>query len=345
MTTSESSGPASGRARAAQVARRALPVLAGALIALGVVAAPLGVMAAHARQLLVHTDTFVATFAPLAREPEVQDAVVAAVTAAFHETVDLPGLLAGAVEGLEGLPLPGPVTDALGELDAAVLTAQVDETVRKVVESEGFATLWEGSLRAAHAGIGGALGTDGPVSVDRAGVVRLELGAVIAEVRSRLIDSGWYLAWLIPEVDRSVVVAEVAALGPVVRVAERVSAAGTWLPMVAVAALAGGVLLAPRRRTALTVAATGVTVGMGLLAGGLVIGRGQVVAAVAEAGTRLTEPTTRALYDVATAAASGTALGVGTVAAVVAVGAWLAGRGERTRAVFVSRDGGAGGAA
>ena len=316
--------------------------MSGALIVVGVVAAPLGVVAAHARQLLVHTDTFVATFAPLARDPDVQAVVIDAVTTAFHDAVDLPGLVDGAVDGLAGLPLPGGVTDALGAVDGEAVRARIDSTVRQVVESDAFAALWERSLRASHAGAGAVLGTGGPVSVDQGGVVRLELGPVIAEVRARLIDSGLVIAWLIPAVDHSIVLTEIPVLGAITRVVARVAAAGTWLPVVAVVALAAGVAPARRRRLALAGAAGGVALGMGLLAAGLVIGRDQVVAAVTDSATHLTGPATRALYDAATTAASGTAVTVGALAAAVAGGAWLAARGGRPWA-GISRADGAGG--
>ena len=322
--------------------RRSASVLAGVLITMGLVTAPLGVVAVHARQQLLHTDTFVTAYAPLAHDPDLQDLVVAEVTAAFAGT-DLAALVERAADGVAGLPLPEGAADALRGLDEADLTARVESLAREVVASDTFAAVWEQSLRASHAGVRSVLGGDTVVSVDDLGVVRLELGPVVAEVRQRLIDSGWWIAWLIPEVTASLSVTEVAALGSFVRTAKRIDAAGTWLPVVAVAALAAGVGIARRRRLALLLAAGGVAVVMGLLAAGVVVGRGAVVSAVTDAGMRLTEPATRALYDAATTAASGTALVMGLVAAAVAGGAWFAGSGGREEGVRPG--GGAGGGA
>lgn len=321
--------------------RRAASVLAGLLIVTGLVAAPLAVVAAHARQQLVHTDTFVAAYAPLARDPEIQALVVAAVTDAFART-DLAALVERATDGVTGLPLPDGATEALGSLDEAALTARVEELAREVVASDTFATLWERSLRGSHGGIRAVLDGTSVVSVDELGTVRLELGPVVEEIRRRLIDSGWWIAWLIPQVGPVLTVTEVPALGALVRTAGRIETAGTWLPVATVVALAVGVGIARRRRSALVLGAAGVALGMGLLAAGVVVGRGAVVAAVADAQTRLTEPATRALYEAATTAASGTALTVGVVAAVVAAGAGLAGR-DRLPWAGLSRAGGAGG--
>lgn len=322
-------------------ARRAASVLAGVLIVGGLVTAPLAVVAAHARQQLVHTDTFVAAYAPLARDPEVQALVVAAVTDAFTRT-DLAALVERATDGMTGLPLPDGAAELLGDLDEAALTARVETMAREVVASDTFATLWERSLRGSHGGIRAVLEGDSVVSVDDLGTVRLELGPVVEEVRRRLVDSGWWIAWLIPQVDLALTVTEIPALGAFVRTAGRIDTAGTWLPVVTVVALAVGVGIARRRRSALVLAAAGVALGMGLLAAGVVVGRGAVVAAVTDSRMRLTEPATRAIYDAATAASSGTALTVGVVAAVVAAGAGLAGR-DRLPWAGLSRAGGAGG--
>ena len=65
-----------------------------ALISIGALLAPAAVIANWTRIELTNTDEFVATFSPLAKDPEVQAFVIAQTTTAIKNNVDIPGLTA-----------------------------------------------------------------------------------------------------------------------------------------------------------------------------------------------------------------------------------------------------------
>ncbi|WP_244632526.1 hypothetical protein [Microbacterium sp. Se63.02b] len=64
-------------------------IVAAIVLALAVLMAPIAAMGTWARLQLVDSDRFVATFAPLADDPDVQDFVSAQVSTAIHEQIDL----------------------------------------------------------------------------------------------------------------------------------------------------------------------------------------------------------------------------------------------------------------
>src|ERR687897_1930966 len=76
------------------------------LVVVGLLLAPVAVISAWARLELVDTERFVATFAPLAEEPAVQDYITEQATAAIEEQVDIPGLTKDVFDGIKSLDLP-----------------------------------------------------------------------------------------------------------------------------------------------------------------------------------------------------------------------------------------------
>ena len=78
-------------------------MLAAVLIVLGCLMAPLAVVSGWAKSTLTDTDTFVATYAPLARNPEVQGFVVDQATAAINQNVDIEQYIADVIDGIKAL--------------------------------------------------------------------------------------------------------------------------------------------------------------------------------------------------------------------------------------------------
>src|SRR3954469_20148290 len=76
-------------------------VLAAFLIILGCLMAPLAVVTGWAKSTLTDTDTFVATYAPLARDPAVQSFVVDEVTATIDQRVDLEQYISQILDGIK----------------------------------------------------------------------------------------------------------------------------------------------------------------------------------------------------------------------------------------------------
>src|SRR5215212_4629044 len=78
-------------------------VLAAVLILLGCLMAPLAVVSGWAKSTLTDTDAFVATYAPLAHNPEVQSFVVDQAAAAIDKNVNLEQYIDDAIDGIKAL--------------------------------------------------------------------------------------------------------------------------------------------------------------------------------------------------------------------------------------------------
>lgn len=76
--------------------RRVRSLVAILLVVVGCVLAPLGVVAAWTADTVGDTDRYVKTVAPLASDPDIQNAVANRVTSAVMDHLDLTALLSGA---------------------------------------------------------------------------------------------------------------------------------------------------------------------------------------------------------------------------------------------------------
>eukprot|EP00918_Siedleckia_nematoides_P090001 GHVU01197840.1.p3 GENE.GHVU01197840.1~~GHVU01197840.1.p3 ORF type:complete len:292 (-),score=51.03 GHVU01197840.1:671-1483(-) len=130
---------------------------------------------------------------------------------------------------------------------------------------------------------------DSAISISAEGGLVLNLRPIIAEVRDRLVASGLTLAERIPDIDRTIVLAQSDSLRQAQMGYNLVVAVGTWIPFVALLLLAGGVLIAVHRRA--TTLRTGIALGalMLLLWAGIAIGRviviGQLSPSIVSVGT------------------------------------------------------------
>ena len=227
-----------------------------ALIVIGSLLVPVAAVATWARNALFDTDAFVATYAPLARDPEVQAYVTDQVVGAIEQQVDIDALVADLMDGIAELVQDRPrVTLALRALQqpaAAGVHSAIDRAISEVVSSEAFASVWESALRASHTALLRALQGDpqAALTITDQGI-GLQLGPIVEQVKTNLVNRGFSLAASIPPVDKTIVLVPSTELQNV-QLAYRVTVAlAAWLPWVALAMLAGGVLLARRRTTAL----------------------------------------------------------------------------------------------
>src|SRR4051794_3669023 len=122
------------------------------LVLLAVVA-PLAVVATWAHDQVSDTDRWVATVAPLADEPAVQDAVSARLTQEIVSRIDVRAITTEAVDALEERGLPTTVATnlrALGTPLAQGVESFVAERVDNLVQSDEFADAWTAANREAH---------------------------------------------------------------------------------------------------------------------------------------------------------------------------------------------------
>ncbi len=300
---------------------------AGALAALGLLLLPAAVMAHWATTQLAQTERFVQALAPLADDPAVQDRIIAEVTALVDDQVDIDAVTADLLAGLgEALEL-GPRARAALELISAPIAAGVRslvaDVVAEVVRSDAFSAAWERSVTLLHSqGIRLLAGSpDSLLALDRDGTLRLPLGPIVADVRDALIEQGVPFAAAIPDVERSIVIAEVPNLA-LARVIFQVGmTVGLWLPWITAALLTAAVLVAPRRPATLRTVgliALGVAVA---LAVGFSLARTAIAAYVGPESSALAA----AVFDAMTASALATVVGLVALSTLVVAIGWYAG--------------------
>ncbi|WP_327317075.1 hypothetical protein [Streptomyces sp. NBC_01235] len=239
------------------------------LIILASLLSLLAVVAVWANSIVRDTDRYVSTVAPLASDPDVQQAVTTRVTNVVLKQIDVDALVAelSRAAAQKGVPpkaaslinnLSGPINSGLKEL--------VSSTVMKVVSSSAFEKAWTNANRRAHSAVDKALtGTGGGAVQLKDNQVAIDVGPIVAQVKQRLVDSGLAVAAKIPEVHTDFVVVEGKDVGKIKSYLRVLQIVGNWLPVIAVLIAAGGVFLATHRRRALIGAAIGVFLAMVLL--------------------------------------------------------------------------------
>jgi hypothetical protein len=329
---SDVDGQAPGRAGRG----RGWTALASVLIVLGCLLAPLAVVSGWAKSTLSDTDSFVATYAPLARDPEVQTYVVDQVTAVINQNVDIDQLTSDVLDGIKALgtrPAASAALDALKEPASQGLQTVIRNGVTGFVTSDAFAQSWERSLRTSHSQLVAILTNDPQalVAAQSDGTIGIQLGPIVEDVKRALIARGLAIAARIPAVNRTIPIAlsdQIATAQTGYRI---IVAVGSWLPWVALLFLAAGVLVARRRSVALVFAALGLSLAALVLMLGLTVGR--IVLQTSIPSATIPANVLTIFYDTATAAMRDTAIATLVLALSVAVVGWLGGPFRRSRSL------------
>lgn len=228
--------------------RRAISAL---LVVLAAVLTPIALTSVWTRDVVTDTDSYVSATAPLAEQPAVQRAIEDRVARAVVQQLAIgrrTQVFAQAI-GSAGLQQ---FLEEQGATTATAVRAFVRDAVRSavasVVESDAFPPLWKAANRAMHRQLVEVLSSD-----VGSRTVTLDLRSIAAEVFSALDDQGLP----VPSADAlprqaTFQLANSSDLDRA-RVAYRgVDAAGLALPVLALLAIAGALLLSTsRRRTAL----------------------------------------------------------------------------------------------
>lgn len=258
--------------------RRLRSWTAVALIAIGALLAPLGLVAHWAQRTLTDTDRYLATVAPLADDPQVQSAIISRTVTAVMSNVDVSAVTTELQDFLVQQGAPDRLTERIPLLDAP-LTSGVQTLVTKVVtrfvESDAFTSLWTQVNRTAQTQIVAVLNGDPNtvIQLDDDGYLSLQLGPIIDIVKTQLVDAGLGIASAIPDVNPTVPVAQADSLAQLRTAYNILDTLGDWLPWIALLFLAAGVLVSTRRMRATVVAALSLVAGMALLAIGLAVGK------------------------------------------------------------------------
>lgn len=266
-----------------------------AIIAVGLLVGA-SVVATWVHGLVTDTDRYVAAVGPLADDSAVQEAVSAHVTQIVLDELDLQAHARNTVGALTEEPrVPGRAVD-LAETQAVegaqAVERRIGETVSDVVASPAFADLWREANRRAHSQLGAVLtGTHTVVQIS-GDTVQVDVGAIMAAVRDRLLDQEFTPAEDLPASATSMVVIQSEHVETVQGAFDLLSSVARWLPVAAIAAVAVALSVARRRRRALTAVAASIGLAMMVILLGLVVGRGIYLDAL---DSRIADP------DIATA--------------------------------------------
>jgi hypothetical protein len=257
---------------------RGLSVLSAVMIVVALVLAPLSVASVWADRIVSNTDQYVKTTQPLINNPGVQAALTDQVTAAVLDNIDVQGVVKATLGAVASQPrVPSSVAAALPGLEGALVSGIenfVHDQVAKVIASPEFAAVWDAVNRAAHSRVVQILSGTGKGIITTANdAVTLNLAPIVDQVKTALVDRGFTLAQNIPTVDRSFVLMESSSLTKAQTLYQALDAIGIWLPLIAIALLVGGVLLARDRRAALLRSGLGLAGAMVLLGVGLAVFR------------------------------------------------------------------------
>jgi hypothetical protein len=303
-------------------------LLATMLILIGAILAPAAVVASWAKLVLTDTDRFVAAYAPLVDDPDIQSYLTDETLTVINQQVDVPELTSDAIDGMISLGTGPAATDALTLLKgpaASGIQSLIESGVSNFVSSQAFADVWATALRVSHTQFVALMenDSDGVVAIGNDGTIGIQLGPIVEAVKTALLAQGIELASQIPAVDRTVVVAQSDAL-PSIQVAYALAvAAGVWLPWISLLFLAVGVVVARRRSVALIWAAVALALAMVLTLAAIMVGN-LLILSSAGPGVLPSDVAT-VLYDSLSDDMRITSIAVLVLALVVAAVAWLAG--------------------
>ncbi|MBC7441049.1 MAG: hypothetical protein H7311_00735 [Ramlibacter sp.] len=298
------------------------------LITVGVLLAPVAVVAHWTENVVADTDAFVATVSPLVDDPAFQAYLVDQIVSVVDEKVDVQAVTKDLFDGLSSLNLPPRAQDALTLLEAPAVRgveSLICSAAERVVRSDAFAQVWDQALRLSQTQIIAALqgDTSSALVISDTGEVGIQLGPIIAEVKKQLVAQGFGLASNIPEIDRIIPIAQSDALVQARTAYQLLNVLGSALPWVSLLLIAAGVIVARRRARTLIWAGLALGVSMALLAAGISVGRILFVNAVSPGN--LPAGLAGTVYDTLVPLVYATALSVGLAAVTVAVVAYLAG--------------------
>ncbi|MFK0257883.1 hypothetical protein [Streptomyces sp. NPDC090445] len=331
---------ANGAARGSPAGRIVQSAVSAVVLVLTCILVPVSVLTVWVHDIVLDTDRYVATMAPLAKNEAVQAAAVHRATEAVAVRVDARAVTDDVADWLESQGLPPRAADAVRGLAPQVDSA-IDGAVTKVatrfVESDQFADVWTGANRVAHTAVVHALTGQGRGAVGVSdGTVTLNIGTLVEQIKGALVNAGLSPASKIPEVHKQMVLFHSEELGKIRNAARLLDVLGNWLPVITVLLGAGGVLLARHRRRALAWTALGAAFACLITAIGLVIGRryyldhlpAQVQSPAAAAAIFDT-----VVHFLRVSLRTTIALGI-----VVALGAYLVGPGRLPKAVRAGSD-------
>ncbi|WP_084105016.1 hypothetical protein [Demequina sp. NBRC 110056] len=306
---------------------RGRAAVAVTLIVIGALVAPLATVAAFTARQLSDTDVFVDTLAPLADEPAVQQLIIDEAATAIDEALDTDALVADLLDSIideDERPRLAVASERLGPLLADQARTATRSALTRVVESDAFPAIWEQALQLTHVQMVGVLEADeeGAVTIDDSGVVAIQLQPIIAQLKPALVDAGFSLADSIPEVDATIVVAEIPQIAQARLGYALLLTIAQVLPWIAIGLLVIGVAMHPRSSRAVVLAGTLVLIEGALLGSAIALGGSVAAAFIA---SQVPTAATMVVYQALTAEVAAVMLAYVVIGVVAIIAGLLAG--------------------
>jgi hypothetical protein len=285
------------------------------LVVLACLLAVVSVVVVFARNQLLNTDAYVSTMAPLATDPAIQTQVATRVSQELIARTNLNRQVKSALPDKAGF-LATPIT-------SQVQNATYSITL-KLVQSPKFEQLWIAANRASHKQLVAVLtgSSNGAVST-KDGKITVDLSKVEATVKQNLDAKGITVFDKVPAAKAlNFVLFQSKDLVRIQRLVNFLNKLAIVLPIITLLFFAGAVVLARNRRKGLVRATTGLAMSMALVLVLIAVGRNHYV-------TGLKPPQSpaaaAAVIDTVTATLRDTLRIILIVAALVAIGAVMAG--------------------
>lgn len=296
------------------------------LILIAAILSPAAVVAVWAHDQVSDTDRYVATVAPLAHNPEVQDAAADRVARTVVQQIDVKALIGQLSQAASEKGVPPRAADLINKLDGPItdgLTSLIHDVAHRLVTSDQFATLWTEGNRAAHNAVDKALTGQGGGTVQLQGdEVTVDLAPMIDKVKGRLTDAGLDAAARIPQVHTGFVIYSSPDLAKYKTWFRLLGIAGDWLPLIVAVIAAIGVFVAVNRRRALIGAALGILAAMAVLGVAIAVFRSFYLDHLPP---DVSHGAAGAVYDALVHFLRQAVRAVGVLAAAVAIGAFVIG--------------------
>jgi hypothetical protein len=217
------------------------------------------VPAIWARNQITNTDRYVRTVEPLASDPAIQNAIAAKISNTITGRLDTQTLTGEALSSRQ---------QALRAPIASAMNSYIDGIVKEVIDSSEFQQFWVDANRAVHSVVSAILaGKDtGAVQLNNGALV-FDLQPLFAEVQNRLVERGIDAAGRIQldNRDTTFVLFESPELAKAQNATSKLEGAAIILPILALLALGGYLILSKDRRRSIIMAGLSLALTMAVL--------------------------------------------------------------------------------
>jgi hypothetical protein len=299
-------------------------IVVGLLVVLVCALAPLSVLAIWLHDTVLDTDQYVATVAPLAHDPAVQEAIATRVTNSLVASTDLDARLADALPPKASFAAPA-VANAIERV--------VHDIALRFVQSDQFATLWEQANRRAHTQVVAVLQGKGVGNIEtKNGQVVVHLGPAVDKVRAALEKVGIDVFSGVEgeRVNNQVVLLDSDQLSKAQDAVDVFDKLAIALPILTIALFAIAVLLSGNRRRTILRTGMGLALAAALLLTLFNVGRSVYLDAL---GPDVNHEAAANIYDQLLEFLRNSLRAVFVLGVIVAIGAWLAGPGQAATSI------------